>query len=58
MPYVMVPVPEEHVQDVMQFVVRMASQATLEPWTQEALGELFDEIDEAAAPSSQRSPRA
>ena len=48
MPYVMVPVPEEHVQDVMQFVVRMASQATLEPWTQEALGELFDEIDEAA----------
>jgi hypothetical protein len=48
MPYVMVPVPEEHVQDVMQFVVRMANQATLEPWTQEALSQLFEEIDEPA----------
>jgi hypothetical protein len=48
MPYVMVPVPEDHVQDVMQFVVRLASQATLEPWTQEAVAQLFDEIDEPA----------
>ncbi len=48
MPYVMVPVPEEHVQDVMQFVVRMASQATLEPWTQDEVAQLFDEIDEPA----------
>ena len=48
MPYVMVPVPEEHVQDVMQFVVRMASQATLEPWTEDDVAQLFDEVDEPA----------
>jgi hypothetical protein len=48
MPYVMVPVPEEHVPDVMQFVVRLASQAPLEPWTAEALTQLFEDIDEPA----------
>lgn len=48
MPYVMVPVPEEHVQDVMQFVVRLASQASVEPWTQEAVAQVFEEIDEPA----------
>jgi hypothetical protein len=46
MPYVMVPVPEEHVQDVMQFVVRLASQASVEPWTAESITQLFEEIDE------------
>ena len=48
MPYVMVPVPEEHVQDVMQFVVRLASQASVEPWTQDAVAQVFEEIDEPA----------
>ena len=46
MPYVMVPVPEDHVQDVMQFVVRLMSQAAIEPWTEEAIAQLFEEIDE------------
>ncbi|MDQ1429420.1 MAG: hypothetical protein QOF40_22 [Actinomycetota bacterium] len=48
MPYVMVPVPEEHVQDVMQFVVRLISQASVEPWNEEAIAQLFEEIDEPA----------
>jgi hypothetical protein len=46
MPYVMVPVPEEHVYDVMQFVVRLTAQASVEPWTEEAIRELFEQIDE------------
>ena len=48
MPYVMVPVPEEHVQDVMQFVVRLMSQASVEPWNEETIAQLFEEIDEPA----------
>jgi hypothetical protein len=48
MPYVMVPVPEEHVQDVMQFVVRLMSQASIEPWNEQTITQLFEEIDEPA----------
>jgi hypothetical protein len=48
MPYVMVPVPEEHVQDVMQFVVRLSSQASVEPWNEETIAQLFEDIDEPA----------
>jgi hypothetical protein len=48
MPYVMVPVPEEHVQDVMKFVVQLISQASIEPWNEEAIAQLFEEIDEPA----------
>ena len=46
MPYVMVPVPEEHVQDVMQFVLREVAKASLEPWDEEAVSALFHEVDE------------
>ena len=46
MPYVMVPVPEDHVQDVMQFVVRLMSQAAIEPWSDEAITQVFEELDE------------
>jgi predicted ATP-dependent protease len=48
MPYVMVPVPEEHVQDVMQFVLREMAKASVEPWDDEAISELFHEVDEAS----------
>jgi uncharacterized protein Yka (UPF0111/DUF47 family) len=48
MPYVMVPVPEEHVQDVMQFILREVSKASLVPWDRESISELFHEVDEAA----------
>jgi hypothetical protein len=46
MPYVMVPVPEEHVQAVMQFVLREVAKASLEPWDQESVSELFRDVDE------------
>lgn len=48
MPYVMVPVPEEHVQDVMQFILREIAKASLEPWDGESVSELFYELDEAS----------
>jgi hypothetical protein len=48
MPYVMVPVPEEHVQDVMQFVLREMARAALEPWDEESISALFHEVDEAS----------
>ena len=46
MPYVMVPVPEEHVADVMQFILREVARASLEPWDEESLSALFHEVDE------------
>jgi hypothetical protein len=46
MPYVMVPVPEEHVQDVMQFVLREVAKASLEPWDEGSVAELFSDVDE------------
>ena len=48
MPYVMVPVPEEHVQDVMQFILREVSKASLEPWDDESISQLFHDVDEAS----------
>ena len=48
MPYVMVPVPEEHVQDVMQFVLREMAKASLVPWDDESVSALFHEVDEAS----------
>jgi hypothetical protein len=46
MPYVMVPVPEEHVQDVMQFILREVAKASLEPWDEESVSTLFHDIEE------------
>jgi len=46
MPYVMVPVPEEHVQDVMQFVLREVARASQEPWDDVSVSELFHDVDE------------
>lgn len=46
MPYVNVPVPEEHVEEVMQFVLRAMTRASQEPWDDESIGKLFDEVDE------------
>jgi hypothetical protein len=48
MPYVMVPVPEEHVQDVMQFILREVAKASLEPWDDGSISALFHEVDEAS----------
>src|SRR5262245_662386 len=44
MPYVMVPVPEQHLLDVMRYIMRLASQAppeTPRPWDQVALERLL-----------------
>ena len=46
MSYVMVPVPEDHVGDVMQYVVRLMSQASIEPWDESSMEELFRDVDE------------
>lgn len=48
MDYVMVPVPEEHVIDVMLHVARLVARASVVPWTDDAVAELFDEVDEAS----------
>jgi len=48
MPYVMVPVPEEHVQDVMQFILREVARASVEPWDQDSISDLFHQVDEAS----------
>lgn len=48
MPYVMVPVPEEHVEEVMAFVLREVAKANLRPWDAEAVTALFHEVDEAS----------
>jgi hypothetical protein len=47
MPWVMVPVPEEHVQDVMEYVIRTATRAQLEDWDLESAQDVFVKIDEA-----------
>ena len=45
-PYVMVPVPEEHVTEVLRYVVRLTVDAPaepLEPWDEDAVVQLFNE---------------
>jgi hypothetical protein len=48
MPYVMMPVPEEHVEDVMQFILRAIARASIEPWDTDSVNRVFLEVDEAA----------
>jgi hypothetical protein len=46
MAFVMVPVPEEHVFEVMQYLVRLAARAALKPWDEESVHEFFADADE------------
>jgi hypothetical protein len=48
MPYVMVPVPEAHVEDVMQFILREIAKAGLEQWDAESVAALYQAVDEVA----------
>ena len=48
MPYVMMPVPEEHVEEVMQFVLRAIARASIEPWDKESMAEVWEQVDEAS----------
>lgn len=47
MPYVMMPVPEEHVEEVMAFVLRAITKASIEPWDAESITSLYNDVDEA-----------
>lgn len=46
MPFVMVPVPEEHVFETMQFLVRLAARSSLKPWDEGSIEEFFRQADE------------
>jgi hypothetical protein len=48
MPYVMVPVPEEHVVEVMQFVTKLVAKASRQPWDHDAVERMFLRADEGA----------
>lgn len=46
MAYVMVPVPEDQVQEVMQFVLRLMARAAVTPWDEQSLEALYADVDE------------
>jgi hypothetical protein len=46
MAYVSVPVPEEHVEDVMRFVLRAMARASMLAWDDEAFADLWSDTDE------------
>jgi hypothetical protein len=46
MPYVMVPVPEEHVQEAMEAVLRIIRQGRLTPWDDDSIDGFFRAADE------------
>ncbi|MFT5201556.1 MAG: hypothetical protein ACI9C1_000932 [Candidatus Aldehydirespiratoraceae bacterium] len=46
MPYVMVPVPEEHVEEVMQFMLKALARANQGEWDQDAVTRVFGDVDE------------
>jgi len=46
MAYVMVPVPEDQVQEVMQYVLRLTKQASTEPWDEASVTDVFESVDE------------
>ncbi|MCB0988503.1 MAG: hypothetical protein H6519_01480 [Microthrixaceae bacterium] len=48
MGYVMVPVPEEHVEEAMEAVLRITRQARLVPWDQDSVDLFFAAQDESA----------
>lgn len=48
MGYVMVPVPEEHVEEAMEAVLRITRSARLTPWDQESMDEFWAGLDEGA----------
>jgi len=48
MPYVMLPVPEEHVNEVMQFVLTAVQKASVEPWNTDSIHEVYHQVDEVS----------
>ena len=46
MGFVMVPVPEEHVEEAMTMILRIAARARLKEWDQASFSEVCHELDE------------
>lgn len=46
MGFVMVPVPEEHVEEAMTMILRISARARLKEWDHAALAEVFHGLDE------------
>jgi hypothetical protein len=46
MPYVMMPVPEEYVEEVMQFILRAIARAAIQPWDADSITRVFGDVDE------------
>jgi hypothetical protein len=46
MPFAMVPVPEEHVLAVMQFITRTVARTSGQPWDRESIAEVWNDVDE------------
>jgi hypothetical protein len=46
MGFVMVPVPEEHVEEAMAMILRITARARLKDWDQAAMSEVFHGLDE------------
>lgn len=46
--YVMMPVPEDYVEEVMQYIIRALAKASIEPWDETSISEVFHEVDEVS----------
>jgi chromosomal replication initiation ATPase DnaA len=46
MPFAMVPVPEEHVLAVMQFITRAVARTSGQPWDRESIAEVWNDVDD------------
>jgi hypothetical protein len=46
MGYVMVPVPEEHVEEAMAMILRISAKARVIEWDQQSVDAVFHEVDE------------
>jgi hypothetical protein len=46
MPFAMVPVPEEHVLAVMQFITRAVARTPGPPWDRESIAEVWNDVDD------------
>jgi len=46
MPYIMVPVPEQHVTEIMQRVLRLITQESMSDWDEDSVRLLFSDADE------------
>jgi hypothetical protein len=47
-PYVMVPVPKEHVTEVMTHMLRVVARSSIERWEEDSLQAFLDELDDAS----------